>query len=75
MDATPVLEGLIAQARPAHGTITSPIRAATAVVGGSAGGDAGGAGSSGSGSGSSSGVTLILRTVTDEQAQVGDIGL
>ena len=64
-----MLEGLIAQARQAHGTLATPIRAAAAVVGGApaAAGEAGG--SSGSG-----GVTLIIRAVTDEQAQVGGLG-
>lgn len=70
MDAAPVLEGLIAQSRPAHGTLATPIRAAAAFVGASPGGDASGAGSSNSGSGGGGGVTLIVRAVTDEQAQV-----
>lgn len=69
VDTVPVLEGLIAQARAAHGTLTTPIRAAAAFVGGEAGGA--GSSSSSTGSGSSSGVTLIVRAVTDEQAQVG----
>jgi len=70
VDAAPVLEGLIAQSRPAHGTLATPIRAAAAFVGASPGSDASGAGSSNSGSGGGSGVTLIVRAVTDEQAQV-----
>lgn len=57
VDTAPALEGLIAQARPAHGTLSVPIRAAAAAVGGG-GGEAGGA------------TTLIVRAVTDEQAQV-----
>lgn len=57
VDTAQALEGLIAQARPAHGTLSTPIRAAAAAVGGS-GGEAGSA------------ATLILRAVTDEQAQV-----
>lgn len=57
VDTAPALEGLIAQARPAHGTLAVPIRAAAAAVGG--------------GAEASSSVTLIVRAVTDEQAQVG----
>ncbi|KAL4436835.1 hypothetical protein ABPG75_003974 [Micractinium tetrahymenae] len=57
VDTAPALEGLIAQARPAHGTLAVPIRAAAAAVGG------------GSADGSVA-VTLIVRAVTDEQAQV-----
>ncbi|EFN55684.1 hypothetical protein CHLNCDRAFT_133936 [Chlorella variabilis] len=56
VDATPVLEGLIAQARPAHGSLAGPIHAAAAAVGGGGGGEPG--------------TTLILRSVTEEQAQV-----
>ena len=63
-----MLEGLIAQARPAHGVPPSPLRAAAAVV---SGGDAASGSSSGGASSSSgSGVTLIIRAVGDEQAQV-----
>ncbi|PRW57931.1 mitochondrial Rho GTPase 1-like isoform A [Chlorella sorokiniana] len=65
VDAAPVLEGLITQARPAHGTLATPIRAAAAFVGAEAG-----SGGSSSGSSGGSGVTLITRAVTDEQAQV-----
>ena len=57
VDTAPALEGLIAQARPAHGSLAGPIRAAAAAVGGGEGG--GGAAA-----------TLILRAVTEEQAAV-----
>ncbi|KAI3425869.1 hypothetical protein D9Q98_007842 [Chlorella vulgaris] len=53
MDATPVMEGLIAQSRPAHGSLAGPIRAAAAAVGGGDGAP-----------------TLILRSFSEEQAQV-----
>jgi hypothetical protein len=74
VDTTPVLEGLITQARPAHGTLTVPIRAAAAAVGGSSSGSSDGSSSGGGGASSSSaggsGITLILRSVSDSQAAV-----
>ena len=71
VDATPVLEDLVTQARAAHGTLTQPIRAAAAAVAvppPSGGGAAGAAAADGSSSGSVGSVTLIMRAVSEGEA-------
>jgi hypothetical protein len=75
VDASPLLEGLIAQARPAHGSLTGPIRMAAAALKSSAaapGSSSSSSGDAASGAADVPPTTLVLRAVGDEQAQVGD---